>query len=224
MPHGGPEGLYGLAREGAPRLLGDGHRYHYGDFPPHFALEFLYCEDGRLGVEGVEHGLDQDGVGTAVHQAARLFVVGLGQFCERHVARCAVPYAGSDGGGFGGRAHAPRHKPRLGFGRECVRFAAGYGCGGAGDAVDIVFQAVFAQRYGIGAERVGGDYVGPGLEIGAVDGGDLTRGGEAENVYTTRQRAFVADEFAATVVTLGQTQSLHHGAQTAVQQQDAVVE
>ena len=64
-----PERFGGLARQGAPGGIGNGAGDHDRQFDAVFLEHLLHGEDRRLGVEGVEDGLDQDQVGAAFDQA-----------------------------------------------------------------------------------------------------------------------------------------------------------
>ncbi len=55
----GPEGLERLARERPPGGVGDGSGEHEWESSPERLERLLRGDDGRLGVERVEHGLDQ---------------------------------------------------------------------------------------------------------------------------------------------------------------------
>ena len=72
MLHRVPEGLRGLAREIAPGEIGDGAGDHDGKLDAQFVEHLLDGEARRLGVQRVEHRLDEDDVGAAFDQAARL--------------------------------------------------------------------------------------------------------------------------------------------------------
>jgi hypothetical protein len=69
VAQGVPEGLGGLAGQGAAGGVGDGAGDHDRQVEA-VSRRLLHREHRRLGVQGVEDGLDQDDVGAALDQAA----------------------------------------------------------------------------------------------------------------------------------------------------------
>ena len=63
---GVPEGLHRLARKRAPALVGDGERHHQRQPPARLLEAGLDGEEGRLGIERVEDGLQQQQVRPAL--------------------------------------------------------------------------------------------------------------------------------------------------------------
>ncbi len=84
------EGFGGLAGEGAAGGIGDGAGDH--DRQSYIVLieDLLAGDDSRLGVEGIENGLDQQQVHAALDQASRRLGIGLHQLVEGDVARAGV--------------------------------------------------------------------------------------------------------------------------------------
>ncbi|MCY1372972.1 hypothetical protein D9M69_602150 [compost metagenome] len=175
MAHRVPEGLDGLAGENAAGRVGHGAGDHDGQADAALLEHFLGGVDGRLGVQGVEDGFDQDDVDAAVEQPVELFDVGGAQFVEGDVASAGIVHIGRDRGRLGLRAQRAGHETRL------VRRAVGI-TGLArqpgGHQVQLVGQfrqVVVALGDRRGAEGIGLDDVGAGLEVLAVDLGDHVR-------------------------------------------------
>ena len=74
---------------------------------------FLDGEDRRLGVEGVEDRLDQQQVGAAVDQAARLLGIGRAQLVEGDVAEAGIVDVRRDRRGAVGRPERAGDEARL---------------------------------------------------------------------------------------------------------------
>ena len=82
-----------------------------GSSTPSLVEHLQRGEARRLGVQRVEHGLDQQHVGAALDQAARLLGVGLHQLVEADVAEARIVDVGRDRGRAVGRARcAPATK------------------------------------------------------------------------------------------------------------------
>ena len=68
VAHARPEGLHRLTGQGPPGGIRDGAADHDRQPEAEFLEDPLDREDGRLGVEGVEDGLDEQHVGAALDQ------------------------------------------------------------------------------------------------------------------------------------------------------------
>jgi len=123
VAHGDPEGLGGLSAEGPSGGVRDGAADHDGQPRAGLVKGFFGGEQGGLGVERIEYGLNEEGIDTAVNQGDHLAGVGCDEVLEgdgtvtgvvdvRADARCSV-----------GGSHGSRHKARLVgvFGRPGVR-------------------------------------------------------------------------------------------------------
>ena len=219
----GAEGLDGLSRQGAAAGVGQRARRHDADRAAEFFGQRVDRVEGRLGVERVEDGLDQQDVGSAVQQSPRLIGVGFDELCESHFAGRGVRHVGRHRGRAVGGSHRTRHE--AGFlrvaGREFVGRAAGRGRRRSRHFVGVRLQSVIGQRYGVGVERVGFDDVGPRLQVFDVDFAHrfgLRQGQQV--VAPLEQRGPLAEPFAP-VVLFCQSVLLDHGAEAAVEQQDA---
>ena len=103
-----------LARQRAAAAIGDGHRDHQRQ-PDTALLERVFdADDGRLGVERVEDGFEQQDVRAAVDQAERLFGVGRAHLVEGGGAERRVVDVRRDRERAIGRAHRAGDEPRLG--------------------------------------------------------------------------------------------------------------
>ncbi len=70
-----PERLDRLAREVAAGEVGERHRDHHRDHLAPRLARLVDGDDGGLGVQRVEHCLDQDEVDAAVQQAVDLLAI-----------------------------------------------------------------------------------------------------------------------------------------------------
>ena len=85
-----------------------------------------------------------------------------------------------------------------------------------------ILQAVVGQRDGIGVERVGLDDIGTRLQILSVNLGHGIRTGQHEHVVAPLQPHRPVGKTLAAVILLGESVLLHHRAETAVEQHDAL--
>ena len=223
MRYRGVESLDGLSREGAAAGVGQRARDHDGDCASELCGQRVDGVEGGLGVERVENGFDQQDIRAAVHEAARLVGVGFGQLCEGHLAGCGVPDVGRHRGRAVGRAHRARHE--TGFervaGREFVGCAACHPGRRTRNLIGVCLQPVVGQRHGVGVERVGLDDVGARLQVFYVYFAHRPGACHRQQVVAAfEQYVPVAEPFAA-VILLRESVLLHHGAEAAVEQQDA---
>ncbi|MPM08575.1 hypothetical protein SDC9_54888 [bioreactor metagenome] len=232
VAHAVPEGGDGLAREDAARGVGDGAADHDGQ---HFAggVEgFLHREQGGLGVQGVEDGLDQDDIRAAFDQRHGLLEVCLAQLLEGDVARARVVHVGADAGGLGRGAQGACDEARV------VRrgvFVAGrarqLGRGQVHLARQIGHAVVFLRNGG-GAEGVGLDQVGACGQVFFVDVADHVGAGEREQLVVALHVARkVLEPVARTIgpavaltaiLRLAQLEALNHRAHGTVEDGNAL--
>ena len=215
----GAEGLDGLPRKGATALVGQRARDHHRQA----TTCLLDSIEGRFGIERVEDGLDQDDVGTALHQPLDLLLIGSGQLGEGYLARRGVGDIGRERGGAICRAYRSGYKARL----LGVTLRVAIGCTASnrgrstGDLARVRRETIVGQRYGVGIKGVAGDDVGACSQIFFVNGLDSIGLCEREQIATPLERGGVVGKTRGAVVGLGEPILLHHGSETAIEQQDA---
>src|SRR5690606_10716577 len=126
VSHGVQEGFRGLSGQGASGCVGNGSGDHDRQFGAAIPEVFLGCENGSLGVEGVENGFDQDDVGTTVDQPFDGLVIVFHQLVKAGVTEAGVVHAGGNWRRAGGRPDGARYKAgAVGLGRHHLigRFA-----------------------------------------------------------------------------------------------------
>ncbi len=138
-------------------------------------------EQRGLGVERVEHRLDQQQVDAAVDQAVDRLAVRGNQLVEAHVAKARIVDVGRDRGGPVGRARARRRRS------AACRASSRPGVGALArdprrreiDVAHFRLQPIVGLRDARRVEGVGLDDVGAGLEEGVVDRARRRRAGSA---------------------------------------------
>ena len=114
VAHRVPECLDRLAAQDAARGVGHGagdHHRHARLTQRGAAFELGFDrEDRGLGVQRVEDRFDQQQVGAAIEQSARLFAVGQRQLVERDIARAGIVDVGRNRCGLRCRAQRPGHE------------------------------------------------------------------------------------------------------------------
>ncbi len=224
MGEGVPERLGDLTREGAAAGIGNGARDHDGQVDAPVLEERLDGEDRRLGVEGIEDGLDEQHVRAAVHQAFGGLVIGLGQLVEGGVAKARVVDVRRDGAGAVGGAQHAGNEARL------VGLPGGHRVGGLArhlgrisiQLIDQILQLIIGLGNGGRVEGVGLDNVGTGLQIGRMDVADDLRLGDGQQIIVALEVARVVSKALAAIIRLLERIALDHGAHGAVEDQDAL--
>ena len=186
--NGIPKCFDGLAGDAAIAAgLDEGHRGHERQRDIPIVEKFGDGKERRLGVERVEDGFDEQDVGAAVDQAARLLVIGVDQLFEGHAAaRRAVDIRGDRTGpigrpdGAGNKAGSPRIFRHDDFGGLFSRLGAG-----DVDFVDHRLQLVIGHRDRGGVESIGFDDIGAGFKIFGVDVGDQIGLGQTQQIVAT---------------------------------------
>ena len=171
VAHRMPERLDGLARQVAAGEVGQGHRDHHRDDLAARLARLVGGEDGGLGVQGVEHRLDQDEVDAAVEQAVDLLAIDALHLVEGDGAIAGIVDVGRDRQGLVGRAERAGDEARLA--RVLRRRGIGAGArdlrGGEVDLARLVLDAVVGLADRVGVEGVGRQQVGAGLDVGVAD-------------------------------------------------------
>ena len=222
----GVEGLGGLAREVATAEVNGGERDY--DRNPGGAL----LEDGLdgvergFGVQRVEDGFDQEDVGAAVEQSVDRLGVGRDHIVERYVAVAGVVYVRGDGERLVCGAYASGDEAGLagvGVG-VLVGYAARQLRGFAVYLVHPVFEAELRQAVACGGEGVGGEDVGAGVEVLALNVADDARLGENQRVHAALQVEMVVGEALASELRFRQPVGLEHDSPGAVHDHDAALQ
>ena len=179
--------------------------------------------DRGLGVERVEDGLDQQDVGAAFDQSARLLAIGDAQFVEGDGAEAGIADIRRDRRGAVGRPERAGDKARA-----AVLLLRGVG-GGARElgALDVqlvrdLLHAVVGLRDRGRRERVGRDDVGAGAEIFEMDPLDRVGLREDEQVVVAADFSIPCVKTRAAIAALVELELLDHGAHGTVEHQDAL--
>ena len=139
------------------------------------------ADDGRLGLQQVLAGLDDQRVGAAAKQGLGVDLIAVAQLTERGVA---------EGGQLGARADRAEHPARAGRRGPAVRGGPGEPGGRLGQLGDPLRDAILAEVAQVGAERVGSDAIRARFEVSAVDPGHDVGPGYVQDLVA----AFVAVE------------------------------
>jgi hypothetical protein len=187
-----PEGRHGLARQDAARGVGDGPGDHQRQARGvRVFVEILVDREQRgLAVEGVEDGLDQQQVDTAIDQAAHLLIIAGDQLVEGDVARGRVVHFRRNRRGLGRRAEGAGDKARLV--RRAVLVARGARQFGRLHVhlVDQVRHVVVVLGDAGRAEGIGFDQVGAGGQVTLVDFLDHLRLGQRQQLVVSLDEEF----------------------------------
>ena len=165
-----------------------------------------HAQDGRLGLQEVLAGLDDDRVGPARDEAAAALGVGVAEADERLVAQRRQLRAGAD------RAE---HVPRPVRCRDLVGHLAGQHGALLGELADPFGDVVLGEVGQVRAEGVGLDGVRARLEVGAVDGADHVGPGVVEDLVAALEAREIVEH---------QIRGLQHRAHRAVGDDDPVAQ
>ncbi|MPL88384.1 hypothetical protein SDC9_34404 [bioreactor metagenome] len=223
-----PEGGRRLARERAPRGVGDRARDHQRQPRAMFGEGLETGEDRGLGIQRVEDRLDQDQVRAAGDQAADLFAIGAAQVVEGDGAIARVVHVGADrGGAVGGPDGAGDEARPAVLGLGAVHRPAGQAGALAVQLEHLVFHAVIGLCDGGRGKRVGLDDIGAGAGIAQVDLLDRLGLGQDQQVVVALLRLVRMDvagapAAAAGIILFAQAKALDLRAHGAVEDQDAL--
>ena len=176
-----------------------------GSVRPVSAEGLAGAEDRRLHLEDVLRGLDDDQVGAAVDQAARLLGEDLGQAAEGDVAEGRVGRGGQEAG----RADRARDEAV-----RARRLAGDFGGLGV-DLQRVLAEAPLLELQPRALEAVGLDHLGAGFQHRGVDALD--------HVGPVEDQRLVAFALQAAVVLLGQVELLQRRAHAAVEDDDPLL-
>ncbi len=218
-----PEGFRRLARQHAAGAVRDGAGDHHRYAQAPRVEQLLDGVDRRLGVERVEDGLQEQQVGAAVEQSARLLLIGDAQAVERGGAEAGIADVGRYRGGPVGRPDGARDetRPAVLLARRQRRLARELRAREV-ELIGDVFHAIVGLGDRGRREGVGRHDVGAGPQIGEMDVADRVRPGEVQQVVVPAHLAVPGVETRAAEFLLLQLQRLDHGAHGAVEHQDAL--
>ena len=218
-----PEGFSRLARQGTARGIGDGAGYHDRQFFTALLEHFLHGKDSRFGVQGIEHGFDQDDVSTAVHQAFGGFDVLFDQLVKGDGAETRVIDVWRDRQRLTGRAKHTGHITwDAGFGFHFVRNFAGEGGGGAVQFRHQVLKLVIGLRHACGVEAVGLNDVSTGHKVLTVNTGNDVWLSDDQQIVVAFDLLRDVGEALTTVVFFFQLVALNQSAHAAVEHMNAL--
>ncbi len=225
VAHRVPERLDCLPGKRATRGVGDRAGDHHRQVEPQFVEHPTHREQRRLGIQRVEHGLDQDEIHAALHQRARRLGVGRGQLVEADVAERGVADVRRERGGAAGGTEGARDEARPpGARRHLVGGATRDLRRGQVELAHQRLGAVVGLGGRVRVEGVGLDDVGAGLEIAAVDLADHLGTGQHQQVVVALEVTGPVAEPLAAVVGLAEPVGLDDGAHRAVEHQDALAQ
>ena len=165
VAHRRPEGFHRLARERAPRGIGDRAGDDDGQIHAGRIERRAHRVDSRLGIQRIENGFDEDGVGAAVDETARGIAVGRHELIERDRAITRIVDVGRNGSRLAGRPQAAGH---VAGAAQLLRFRIGDAArelhGFEVQLVHQLFEVVVGERQRSRIEGVGGDDVRAGVE------------------------------------------------------------
>ncbi len=163
-------------------------------------------DDGRLGLQQVLAGLDDQRVRAAAQQGLGVDLVGVAQLAERRVAERGQLGAGAD------RAKHPARARRRG---PAIGGGAGEPGGRLGQLRDPLGDAVLAEIAQVGAERVRRDAIRARFEVSVVDPGHDVGPGHVQDLVTALVAVEIVD---------GGLAGLEHGADGPVCHDDSLGE
>ena len=102
MAHRGEEGIERLSREGASCRIGDGHRKHQRHTASHALHHLLGCIDGRLSIERIKDGFDEQRIHASFDECLHLLVVGFHKFVVSDGTHGRVIHVGAERAGLVG--------------------------------------------------------------------------------------------------------------------------
>ena len=223
MGNGDQERLGALAGKQASAGVAERGGHHNRDIASAGGHGVLGGEEGRLAVQRVEYGLDQEKVGARVQHGLHGRAVGVGEFIERDVPGGRILDVRRHPGGAAGGADASRDEARPGgiTGGKLVGHLAGIPRPGESQVVHTVLQAVVKLGKEVRVERVGLYDVRSGLKIGAVHGLHQVGTRDVQDIVVAGQGDRMRREFTAVEIPGGRVSGLEHRAHGAVQDQDS---
>ena len=136
------------------------HRHHQGTPLAAAAEGLLNALQGRLDLQHVLAGFDDEQIHIAGNQAFGLLAIGLLEDIKAHMPQ---------GGQFGRGTHGARHKAGFLWGAEGIGHLPGQFRRQLVEGEGLVFEAVFGQHNGSGTKGVGFDHIATHLQELAMD-------------------------------------------------------
>ena len=216
-----PERLDRMAGEVAPRKVGQRHRQHDRQIAPQRLARLDRGHHPGLGVQCIEHRLDQHEIDPALDQRVDLLAVNILEIIEIDLAIAGIVDVGAERQRLVGRPDRPRDEARAAVLRgKFVRHAPREL--GALD-IDLAHQmlgGIIGLADAVGGEGIGLGDIRPRLEIGAVDRFGHLGLGQRQDVVIALLIARQPE--IAGIVRLGELPALDLGAERAVGDQDAL--
>ena len=228
--NGNPERFDRLAGKRAAALVGDGDGHHDRNARSGgrkmFVVVLADGEERGLGVQRVENGFEQEQIGAAFDEAARLLVIHFAQFVERDAARGRAVHILRHRRGPIRRPHRSRDVPILAGMRGFKLVGHLPGDFRARDVqfASVMFEAVVERGNRVRIERVGFDDVGARFEIGALNGLHDARLRDVQHIEISAQVARVVRELRAAKRRFVNLPRLKHRAHGAVQNDDPLLQ
>ena len=224
--HSVPERLGVLAGQHPPADIREGDRDHQRVLAPQLIEHLLYREDGGLGVEGVEDGLDHQQVDTALQQSPGRDGVVRAQLVEGDAAGAGIVYIRGDGRRLRGGAQHTGNEARLlrGLGGHAISRLAGELRRRQVQLPGQRAQLVVILGNGGAVEGVGFNDIRPRFQVAPVNAADDIGPGQGQQVVVALEIAGVSRKALAAVIRFLQARLLDHGSHGPVQDQDAVLQ
>ncbi|KFB66985.1 MAG: hypothetical protein CAPSK01_003926 [Candidatus Accumulibacter vicinus] len=221
-----PERFGGLPRESPSRGVGDRPGNHHRPAATDLIEVSFNGKQRRLGVQGVEDGLDQQEVGAAIAESADGFGVGADQFVEAGVPVAGVIDIRRDRSGARGRPDDAGDKAGPGRvpGSEFVAHRPRQLRAGHVQLIYDGFEMVIGLRDAGRVEGVGLDDVGAGGQILGMDRTDDLWSSQQQQVVVTLEIVRMRREATATIIRLLQALALDHRSHCTVENQNVLFE
>ena len=217
MLHRNPEGFGVLPGEIPSPLIDGGEGNEKSGIPRRLGNRVPAGRERRLGVQGVETGLDQQEIGPSRQQTRRLFAVGVPQLVPGNGPEGRVRDVGRHAQGPVGGAHGTQHEavPARGV-RDAAR-------GLRSPAVDLespFLEAVVEEGDGVRVECVRRESVRAGVEVELMHLLHQLRTRQGQDVVEALKRFRVLAEQLAPEAGLVQAFGLQHGPDGPVEDDD----
>ena len=201
----------------------DGTKTDHGQLDARLVQTLAHRVQRRLGIQGVEHRLDQQQVDAALDQGPRRLRVARHQGVETDVPEPRVVHVGRERSGSAGRSQRTGDEalpPRAR--RHLVGHAARQPCRGPVQLGDQRLHVVVRLRDGIRVEGVRGDDIGTRQQILAMNVCDDLWLRQDQEVVVAAQIAAPVSEARTAELRLGQTVPLDHRAHRTVEEDQAL--